>query len=195
MSSTTNNNWMSKPWSLTQVALGVYVLAVYLLGLNLHTKVIRVCRKEKHMSWRLDIIGSCVTVYYYTQMLIMRVITDIIDDLHSFTGEWFCYTYMAFHFYGLFHVSMHSMVIALFKYISIVWHNKAEDIGRDKIKTIFNFISIISPAFVIAIFLLSRPDFFYCLPGDACYEHLLRKTRSQLNHECQRICVQAARSL
>lgn len=165
MSSTTNNTLMSESLTFTQVALGVYVLAVYLLGLNLHTKVIRVCRKEKHSSWTLDIIGSCVTIFYYGQMLIMRVITDIIDDLHSFTGEWFCYTYMAFHFYGLFHVSMHSMVIALFKYISIVWHNKAEDIGRDKIKTIFNLISIISPAFVIAIFLLSRPDFFTAYRG------------------------------
>ena len=165
MSSTTNNTLMSKPWSPTQVALGVYVLGVYLLGLSLHTKVIRVCRKEKHSSWTLDIIGSCVTIFYYGQMLIMRVITDIIDDLHLFTGEWFCYTYMAFHFYGLFHVSVHSMVIALFKYVIIVWHKKATDIGHERIKTIFNCISIISPAFVIAIFLSSRPDFFTAYQG------------------------------
>ena len=166
MSSTTKNTSIfEQRHTPTEVALGVYVFGMYVLGLYLHSKVISVCMKEKHSSWTLDIIGSCVTMFYYGQMLIMRVITDIIDDLYLFTGEWFCYTYIAFHFYGLFHVSMHSMVIALFKYISIVWHNKAEDIGRDKIKTIFNLISIISPAFVIAIFLLSRPDFFTVYRG------------------------------
>ena len=195
MSSTTNNTLMSESLTFTQVALGVYVLAVYLLGLNLHTKVIRVCRKEKHSSWTLDIIGSCVTMFYYGQMLIMRVITDIIDDLYLFTGEWFCYTYIAFHFYGLFHVSMHSMVIALFKYVNIVWQKKAAEIGNDTIKTVFNFISILSPAFVIIIFLSSRPDFFTayrgmhvansCLgKGDLNLTMSVNGSASKLHHLC-----------
>ena len=196
MSSTTKNTSIfEQRHTPTEVALGVYVFGMYLLGLYLHSKVISVCMKEKHSSWTLDIIGSCVTMFYYGQMLIMRVITDIIDDLYLFTGEWFCYTYIAFHFYGLFHVSMHSMVIALFKYVNIVWQKKAAEIGNDTIKTVFNFISILSPAFVIIIFLSSRPDFFTayrgmhvansCLgKGDLNLTMSVNGSASKLHHLC-----------
>ena len=117
------------------------------------------------MTWKLDLTNSCLLLVHHGHCVIMDIITYIIHDLHTYTGEWFCYTSKVINYYGNLYTAGHSMIISLLKYIVIVHWKGVRRFGQEKVKQLFFWINLVYPCVMIAIQLLIRPDFFMIYDG------------------------------
>ena len=107
-----------------QIIMGIVVVCVYIIGVYLHTKIIQISRKEKDMTWKLDIFNSTLIIVHYFHSIIMHGITYIIDDLHEYTGNWFCYLSRSLVLIGNAHTTGHSFIIAMVKYVVIIHYQR-----------------------------------------------------------------------
>ena len=158
---------------ISVLILSISVFCVYVVGLYLHVKVILVSKKEKEIAWKLHVTNSVLLIFHFTHKLFMHVITYIIPDLYTYTGEWFCYTSKVFTYYGTNYTAAHSMFVSIMKCILIVQWKKVRDIGKDKIVQLFFFLNFLHPLITISLHLIFRPDFFWAYDGyaqiDRCF--------------------------
>ena len=136
------------------------MICIHCVGMYLHNKIIKTSRKEKRITWQLDITNSCMLMAHHTHCVFMDGITYMIQDLYMYTGEWFCYTSKAVGYYGNLYTVAHSMFVSILKYIIIVYWKKARNVGHEKIQRILFWINILFPAFQILLQLILIPDFF-----------------------------------
>ena len=155
-----------------QITMCVLVVCLYLIGVFIHSKVISACKKDKQVTWKLDITNSYILIFYYANLIVMNGLTMFVKDLYLYTGSWFCYTYKVVTIYGNAFASGHSLVIALMKYVIIVQYIKVRKFGEEKVKRIFFWINLLYPAYIIGMFTLARPDFLIALgsvsPANRC---------------------------
>ena len=140
--------------------MSIVVLGLYVVGIFFHTKIIKVCKKEKELTWKLDIFNSCSILFNYGTAIFMSGVTYINVDLYKYTGKWFCYTYKAINMYARSSISGHSAVISLLKYTIVVHYLKVRNIGQEKVKTIFFWIHVLYPIYINTVFSIVRPDYF-----------------------------------
>ena len=159
--------------------LPIYILTsiictcTWCIGLFLHIKIILVSKKDKDITWKLDILNSSLLIIHITHTILMNVITYLVPDLYMYTGEWICYLSKFMAYYGNLHVTVHSLMISTMKYILIVHWQKARAFGHDKIKHIFFWLELFYPIIMMLIHLLSRPDFFWAYDGFAQIDRCL----------------------
>ena len=151
----------------------IITICIYLTGIYFHVKVIKISKKDKEMTWKLDLTNSYLVLAHHGHCVIMDTITYIIQDLHNYTGKWFCYTSNAFNLYGNFYTGAHSMIVSLLKYILIVHWKRARGFGQEKVKTLFFWINILYASGMICIHLFIRPDFFVIYEGFARVDRCL----------------------
>ena len=151
----------------------IITICVYLIGVYFHVKVIKVSKKDKEMTWKLDLTNSFLLLAHHGNCVIMGTITYIIQDLHTYTGEWFCYTSKVLNLYGNFYTGAHSMIVSLLKYILIVHWKRSRDFGKEKVKTSFFWINIFYAVVMICIHLFIKPDFFVIYDGVARVDRCL----------------------
>ena len=154
-----DDSWTT--YKITQTLMGILVICVYMIGIYLHTKVILVCKKEKEITWKLDIANSLMVLANYAHVIVMYGVVYIVHDLYILTGEWFCYTSKALTLYGNTQVTGHSFIIALMKYVMIVQYEKVRRIGKARVQTIFLWINCIYPLYMLVAFTIARPDFLW----------------------------------
>ena len=161
---------------------------VYFIGVYLHGRIIQVSRKEKFVTWKLDVTNSIVLIAHYMHKLLMYGITYVIADLYTYTGGWFCYASKVLAYYGNLYTAGHSAIVSILKYVIIVYWRKARDFGNDNVKNIFFVLNFLHPALTILLHLIIVPDFFWaydsfqhfdrCL-GDPKGNWVLQTNRSQ----------------
>lgn len=151
--------------TITEIVMFILALCIYIIGVFLHTKIIIVSKRENEMTWKLDIANSFMLMIHYAHVIAMYGITYIIQDLYTYTGEWFCYVSKALTFYGNAYVTGHSLIISLMKYVIIVQYEKVMNVGQDKVKQIFLWIKVFYPIYIFAIFNIVRPDFLLIYDG------------------------------
>ena len=117
--------------------------------------------KEKEMTWKLDVTNSCLLMIHYAHVLSMNFILFFIQDLHIYTGKWFCYLSKILTYYGNFYTSAHTLVVCLLKYIFIVHWKTAIAVGHEKIKEVFFWANLLHPIFMLSLHFLIRPDFLF----------------------------------
>ena len=137
--------------STSLIIFSICALCVYIIGLYFHTKIIIVSRKEKEMTWKLDVTNSSLLIAHFTYKLTMHGITYIVPDLYLFTGEWFCYASKFFTYYGTLYTSTHSLIVSVMKFFLIVHWKNVRNFGKDKVKEIFFFLNFLHPLFTIAL--------------------------------------------
>ena len=145
-----------------QIIMGIVVVCVYIIGVYLHTKIIQISRKEKDMTWELDIFNSTLIIVHYFHCILMNGITYIIDDLHEYTGNWFCYLSRSIALIGNAHTTGHSFIIAMVKYVVIIHYQK---FSKDKVKTLFFWINVFYGTAIFAIFSVAQPQFIFLYDG------------------------------
>jgi len=153
----------------------LYTIAwiVYTIGFTLHFKIIKLSKKTKEaMTWKLDISNSLILLSFNAIILLMHVITYIVPDLYTYTGRWFCYTYIAVAYSSTIYVIGHSLVVSIFKYLIIVQWKKILAFGEEKFKEVLFWLNILHPIAGLALHLLVRPDFLFVFtgitPGNRC---------------------------
>ena len=151
----------------------ILVICLGLIGLFLHVKIIRISKKEKEMTWKLDITNSCILIVNCTHSIVMENITYIVPNLYTYTGEWFCYASKVVNYYGNMYTAGHSMIVSILKYILIVHWKKSRNIGIENVKEIFFWINISYSLFMILIHLIIEPDFFWVWDGFARIDRCL----------------------
>ena len=150
---------------ITKVSLGVLVLCFYIIGVYLHSKIIVASKRDKEMTWKLNIINSVGISFHYAHVLILSAITYLIKDLYLYTGSWFCYLSKIITISGMALVTGHSLIIALMKYTMIVHHKKVMAFGQEKAKKIFMGINIMYPIYIQCIYHVFRHDFLFVYDG------------------------------
>ena len=186
------------------IALMVVAVIIYFLGVYFHLKIVQVSKKDKDITWKLDIANSIMIILIYSRSITMHCLTYIIRDLYKYTGQWFCYVFKVFGIYSTFYLYGHALIISLTKYTIIVHWQKAREWGNKKVAMVYFWINIIHPFISIIIWLCIRPDFFWAYDGqkhiDRClgdpkdlwvesFEKLM-ENKSLTNHH--RLCQMAA---
>ena len=151
----------------------IVMILIHCVGLYLHIKIIKISRKEKRMTWKLDITNSCMLMFHHTHCVVMDGITFVVQDLYMYTGEWFCYTSKVIMHYGNLYTAGHSLIVAILKYVIIVQWQKARNMGHERIKETFFWINLLYPSFQISIYLMIRPDFYVVHDGYARIDRCL----------------------
>ena len=148
------------------VLLFMVAILLYLVGLNFHTKIIKISKKEKDAStWKIDISNSLLLIILHSLTLAMHGITYITPNLYKYTGEWVCYTYKALALYArVYHIG-NSLVVCIMKYIIIVQWERVRIFGEEKMKEIFFWLNILHPLVTLAVYGMVRPDFLMVFTG------------------------------
>ena len=146
---------------------------MYLIGLCIHIKVIKVSQKDKEMTWKLDITNSCIQLFHGFNSIFMHAITWFVKDLYVYTGGWFCYTSKVVTYYLNLYTMGHSLVLSILKYIIIVHSDKTLKYGKDKIIEIFFWLNFLHPSLMIIFQLIIRPNFFWAHDGMAQIDRCL----------------------
>ena len=120
MNDTVNTTTSDHPNLVTSIILSLIIICFYGIGLFLHTKIILLSKKEKDLTWKLDIVNSVFLLIYYGFSIVIHTMTYFIPNIYLITGEWLCYVSKFLLHYGLLYTTGHSMVIALLKYNIIV---------------------------------------------------------------------------
>jgi len=171
-------------WSSgTSVQILMCLLAVCIFGGGafLHIKIIQVSRREKAMSWMLDVTNSIIFMLHFAHVIIMYGITYLVQDLYLYLGEWYCYVSKALTMIGNAHTTQNSFVMALLKYIMIRHFQTANEKRKAHINYILFTLNIIYPFFVVGIFFMVMPDFIIRFDGVSQANRCLGKPEIKVN--------------
>ena len=153
--------------SVERESIMFYVVAfiLYIIGANFHIKIINLSRKEKDLTWKLDLTNSSFFIVIHLIIMFMHGITHVIPDLHTYTGEWWCYTFRVMvHYANLYHIG-HSLIVSILKYIIIVKWEKLTNFKEKKLKEVFFWLNFLHPIIGLAFHFLVRSDFIYAYTG------------------------------
>ena len=151
--------------TISQIILFAVTMCGYMSGVFLHMKIIILSKKEKEMTWKLDMTNSCLIILFCSFNLAVEGIVFIFPDFFVLVGEWSCYTSKFIAHYGNLYIFAHSLIIAALKYIRIVRWKKVLLYGKDKVTETFFWLNSLHPVLLISLQLITRPDFFTSYSG------------------------------
>ena len=114
------------------------------------------------MTWKVDIYNSAFFIVHYFHVILMNGITYMLDNLHEYTGNGFCYVSKSMTIIGNGHTTGHSFIIAMMKYFVIVHHQR---FSKDALKGVFFWINSFYGPLVFAIFNVAQPHFVFLYDG------------------------------
>ena len=153
------------PGTIVQILMCVVAIGIYGCGVFLHIKIIQVSKREKDMSWMLDVTNSTIFIVHFAHTIFMHGITYLVQNMYLYTGEWYCYLSKAVSMLGIFHSIQNSFVIALLKYVMIVHFQPPHGRRKEYTQYLFFALNLIYPFFVFGVFLLLMPDFIIRYDG------------------------------
>lgn len=176
---TTNNTIIGEFSSEDNIAasiiVGILVTCFYVTGLYFHIKIILVSKKEKDLTWKIDIANSILVLFLFGHTILIHAITYTVQDLYTYTGKWFCYISKVIIHYKMLYNGGYSTVISILKYLIIVHDTRFRE-HKDFLKTAFVWIAILHPLFGIALHLILVPDFYIVYGGIASINNCLGKS-------------------
>ena len=140
------------------ITTATIVICIYTIGVCLHLKIVKVSKKEKDLTWKLDVANSIVVLFVYALRIFISTINFIIKDLHTFTGKWFCYASRLVFEYQIEYVSGYSLIISMFKYFVTV-HGEILLPVQGNVTLAFLVINFIHPILSIGLHLILVPDY------------------------------------
>ena len=81
--------------------------------------------------------------------LIFITLTDFIHPLNEIIGQWVCSVYWFEEKMSTQMIGCHSLVVALLRYVFIVHDKNVSEIGKEKLKKLFWYLSICVPALTL----------------------------------------------
>ena len=171
----TANNYNNKQDLSTLMIVFFIVICLYGLGVYLHIRIIMVSKKEKNLTWKIDISHSVLVLVLHAHAIYLWAITYLTPDLAIYTGDWLCYISKPVVYYTMLYLAGHSMSISMIKYVIIVYEEKFRH-KKDEIKSMFFWINIIHPVVQIAMKMVLNPYYFYEFDGLLPINDCLRKS-------------------
>ena len=66
-------------------------IVAYFIGIYFHMRIINIYKKDKDITWKLDIVHYCLVIGHFTHIIFINSLTFVVPNLHLYTGEWLCY--------------------------------------------------------------------------------------------------------
>ena len=171
----TANNFNDEQDLATLISVSIIVICLYGLGVFLHTQIIMVSKKEKQLTWQIDISHSVLVLVLHAHMIYIHTIIYVAPDLAIYTGDWLCYISKPVLYYSMLYLSGHSMSISMMKYVIIVYEEKFRH-KKDEIKRMFFWINIVHPFVQVVIKMVLNPYYFHEFEGHFIINDCLRKS-------------------
>ena len=162
---------------LSEIVMSVVLLCLYSGGVYFHIKIIQVSRKEKELTWKIDISNSVYLMMHFFHAIFIHSLTNLVSRLHTYTGNWFCYFSKFLSAIGNSHSTGHSFVISLLKYVIIVhYQSTVTNAKKERLKTIFLWLNILYPFIVFGMFNIIEPNFMFIYDGSSTANRCLGKS-------------------
>ena len=146
------------------ISIAFTIIGLYIMGLYLNIRMIKVSKTTKDMTWKLDITHAVIIIGLYTYNVLIHPTTYFIDDLYMYTGEWFCYTAKVISEFLLKYAGTHSTIIATMKYVVIV-HEEKIRLFKTKVKDAFIVLNVLIPIMSILLMVILVPNYFVLYEG------------------------------
>ena len=148
------------------------LIAIFLLGLYLQIQIIILLKREKGVTWRVDMCNSIVMIFFYSFRISFEMVSHFIPVLHPYTGKWFCHATLIINMFGAIFVVSHSLIISVFKYFYIVHQDLIRYIGVNKSSLASFWFSLLLPAVLTLLFVVrptvpSYSSIYNCLGMEA----------------------------
>ena len=159
----------------SSILVGMSFICFYGIGLYLHIRIIIASKKEKDLTWKIDVTNSILMIVLFGHIILIHSLTYSVQDLSMYSGDWSCYTSKVVIHYTLLYNGGHSMIISMMKYLIIV-HDSKFRMYKEHLKTAFFWINILHPILFIAVHLILVPDFYVVYGGFASINRCLGKS-------------------
>ena len=133
------------------------LITTFLLGLYFQIQIIISSKREKGVTWRVDMCNSIVMIFFYSFRISFEMVSHFIPILHPYTGKWFCYVTLIINMFGAIFVVSHSLIISVFKYFYIVHQSLIRYVGVNKASWASFWFSLFLPAVLTLLFVV-RPS-------------------------------------
>ena len=143
--------------NVLEILIIVLQVSLFCVGLHFQVRTILVCIEEKNKTWQLHIAHSIVMTIFYGYNIPFYAISYFIPSLGTYVGNWICYLSVFLGLFAFQAMVVHSLLIAIQKYIFICHTWKARLFGEERIQRIFLVICITYPVIMaILTILLAR---------------------------------------
>ena len=136
-----------QPTEIPSIVAVIFLMgsAIVVVGEYVLLKVLGLIKSEKGIANEVCRVYILALMILGPHSLIFRTITNLVYPVHEVIGHWFCtfgwlFMYVCFNI-----VAFHSFVVAMMRYFFIVWREKAERYGKEKVKKIFFVLSLVVP--------------------------------------------------
>ena len=143
-----------------KMIVGSIVIFLFAVGVYLQTKKVQICLKDDHVSKKLDIANSILLTFNWTYLITLYGLTDYVQNLYSYTGDWFCYMSKIILSIGDAHTMGHSFLLAVLKLIVIV-HVESDLIRKEKVKKVCAYLNLLYGIVIVGILNVVRPDYVF----------------------------------
>ena len=178
-----NNDMTIKVPDISEIFHIVFQVLLFCVGLYFQVKTILVCIEEKNKTWQIHISHAIVMTVYYGCFIPFYSITYFIPYLAAYTGSWICYlsAFVAVFCYQA--IMVHSLLVAIMKYIFIVHTWKARLFGDERIQKIFLWIAIIYPVTMAIATILLTTNYQNRSEIKSCFGKLLNNSSNSGIHK------------
>ena len=133
----------------------------YFVGISLHSKVLFVSLREKDLTWKFNVTNAIVAMFHFSHVLFLHILTYFVEDLSTYTGDWFCYVAKVLRYYGAMYITGYSLMISSLKYILIIYWKDVREFGKNKTKEIVFWFHLLHPSLNLLLHLIVTPDFIW----------------------------------
>ena len=140
----------------TFIIANTVLITTFLIGLYYQVQIIISSRKERGVTWRVDMCNSIVMIFFYSFRISFEFVTNFVPVLHPYTGRWFCYMTLFINIFGAIFIISHSLVISIYKYIYIVHQDLIRYIGVNTASLASFWLSLALPLTLTVLF-VSQP--------------------------------------
>ena len=168
-----NHEMSIKAPDVSEIVHIMFQVLVFCVGLYFQIKTIFVCIEDKSKTWQIHISHAIVMTIYYGYFIPFHAITYFVPYLAAYTGSWVCYlsAFVALFCYQA--IVVHSLLIAIMKYIFIVHTWKARLFGEERIQKLFLLIDIFYPVVMAVVSILLTTNYQNRSEIKSCFGKLL----------------------
>ena len=129
-------------------------LLLYGIGVFIQAKTIIVCFEEKSKTWQILIVHAVVLVIIFGNDIVFLNVLNWYPNVFIFTGNWPCYIFAFVDMYGAVSIGLNTLIVAIMKYIFIVYALKAM-LFESRIQNSFVAFHIVFPLVFAILLMLS----------------------------------------
>ena len=127
------------------ITFWVIKMVVIIIGEGIGTKLLASLKKERGLLTDVTKLFIMVQMILHPILHFFELVLNTLYPVHEIVGNWFCF--LDWLLWGVFmRVGLNnSFIAALMRYLFIVHDQKVNEYGKERIKRLFLYFSIISP--------------------------------------------------